>query len=106
MIFDKSDESFVLQATDAELRSRFTRTLRRRRAGGFVGGILFGLYALALWFAESHSGSAGIPAATAIVFFVVGMHADIQVKALRLFDRASSINPVQPTAARSAVSGG
>ena len=106
MIFDKNDEAFVMQATDPALRSRFTRSLRQRRAGGFVGGILFGLYALVQWFAEKHSGSASFPAATAIVFFATGMHADLQVKALRLFDRASSINLVQPTAGRSTVGGG
>src|ERR1035437_9968323 len=105
MIFDKNDEAFVVRAADAARRSDLIRSLGFLRGISFVVMLICGVSALMEFFWEHRAGSAGVCAASAIVFFVVGVHTDAQVKALKLFSRLSSINSVQPTAGRSAPSG-
>jgi hypothetical protein len=95
MIFDRTDEAFVLQATDATLRSKFLWGLRVGRAVSFIAGSFWAVW----WFFHRYSDNAGVFAAMAILFCLISAQTDSHVKVLKLFERASSINPVQPTRA-------
>ncbi|MCG3150607.1 MAG: hypothetical protein PCFJNLEI_04095 [Verrucomicrobiae bacterium] len=104
MIFDRSDEVFLTQAV--EHRAALVASWSRYRMLSFVVAMLNGILALCIeLFSGGHAGS-GTSAFLAVVFIASALHADAQVKALKLFGRFTSINPVQPTAARSAASGG
>jgi hypothetical protein len=104
MMFDKNDDTFVARAADVARRADFIRDLGFLRGTAFVVALIGGICALLEFFWQGRSGSAAVCAATAIVFFAVTLHADAQIKALKLFGRLSSGNSLHPTAGREIIS--
>ena len=90
MMFDKNDEAFVVRAADAKGRADVIGNLSFLRALSFIVAIVGGVCALLEFFLEKRAGSAGVCAASAIVFFAITLHTDAQIKALKLFGRLAS----------------
>lgn len=102
MIFQKSDQKFVLQAKDADRRAVLIGRLRLQRIVSCIG---FGISILSGFLQRGTTGLE-VMWILATLFYASFVHEDMQIKVLGLFDRESSINPAQPTDGRSAASGG